>query len=114
MSVKCQVVMEALDQLAPRSLAEHWDNVGLLLGNPAQDVNKLLVALDITSAVVEFAIANNFDMIVAHHPLIFKPLKNIRTDLPQGKMLSSLIKNDIAVFSLHTNLDIARGGINDL
>lgn len=114
MSVKCQVVMEALDQLAPRSLAEHWDNVGLLLGNPAQDVNKLLVALDITSAVVEFAIANNFDMIVAHHPLIFKPLKNIRTDLQQGKMLSSLIKNDIAVFSLHTNLDIARGGINDL
>ena len=109
MSVKCQVVMEALDQLAPRSLAEHWDNVGLLLGNPAQDVNKLLVALDITSAVVEFAIANNFDMIVAHHPLIFKPLKHIRTDLPQGKMLSSLIKNDIAVFSLHTNLDIARG-----
>ena len=114
MSVKCQVLMEALDQLAPRYLAEPWDNVGLLLGNPAQDIKKILVALDVTDEVAELAIANNYDMIVAHHPLIFKPMKNLRTDLPHGKLISKLIKNDIAIFSMHTNLDITKGGINDI
>lgn len=114
MSVKCQVLMEALDQLAPRYLAENWDNVGLLLGNPAQDINRILVVLDVTDEIVEYATSKQYDMIIAHHPLIFRPMKNLRTDLPQGKIISKLIKNDIAVFSLHTNLDIAKGGINDI
>lgn len=114
MSITCQVVVEAIEQIAPRYLAEGWDNVGLLLGNPAQQVSKVLVALDVTQAVADFAVAEQVDMIIAHHPLIFKGLKNVRTDLPHGRVLTTLIKADIAVYAAHTNLDISSGGINDI
>ena len=90
-----------LNKLADVKLAENWDNVGLLLGNNNNEVNKVLVCLDVTTDVVEEAIANNVNLIVSHHPLIFKPLK------------SDLIKNDISVISFHTNLDSATLGLND-
>lgn len=114
MSVKCQVVIDAIDKIAPQYLAEGWDNVGLLLGNPSQLISKILVALDITQAVADFAVEHKVDMIISHHPLIFKGLKNLRTDLPHGRVLATLIKADIAVYSAHTNLDISSGGINDI
>jgi len=114
MSVKCQVIMEALDRLAPRSLAEEWDNVGLLIGSPAQDVHKVLVTLDVTAAVVDQAVACGADMIVSHHPLVFKPLRNIRTDLPQGNLIAKILCHGIAVFAAHTNLDSAQNGVNDI
>ena len=114
MSIKCQVVIEAMEQLAPRRLAESWDNVGLLIGSPTQNINKIIVTLDVTPAVVDFAIQNSVDMIIAHHPLIFKGITNIRLDLPQGLLLSRLLKADIAVFASHTNLDITQGGVNDV
>lgn len=114
MSVKCQVIMDALENLAPRYLAESWDNVGLLVGSPTQTVEKILVCLDVSEAVVEQAIAENIQMIVAHHPLIFKSLKNLRTDLPQGRVLAKLLKHDIIVFAAHTNLDTVNGGVNDV
>jgi dinuclear metal center YbgI/SA1388 family protein len=113
MSVKCQVVMEAMDALAPRQLAEDWDNVGLLVGSPAQDIKKIIVTLDVTEETLVLAIEQDADMIVAHHPLIFKAMKHLRTDLPLGNMLARLIKNNIAVYAAHTNLDIAEGGVND-
>ena len=112
--VKCQVVMEALDAMAPRCLAESWDNVGLMAGSPAQEVHKLLVCLDVSEKLVKRAVQDGCDMIVSHHPLFFKPLKNLRTDLPQGRLLQLLMENKIAVFSAHTNLDIASGGVNDV
>ncbi|MGI6092459.1 MAG: Nif3-like dinuclear metal center hexameric protein [Veillonellaceae bacterium] len=114
MPIKCQSIINELEKLAPRDLAEDWDNVGLLVGSPDQDISKILIALDVTDNVVDQAITNNSDMIVTHHPLIFKGIKNIRTDLPHGKLLAKLIKNDIAVYTAHTNLDIAAGGINDI
>jgi len=114
MSVKCQVVMEVLDRLAPRYLAESWDNVGLLVGSPSQTIKKILVTLDVNDKVVEKAVENEIDMIIAHHPLIFKPLNNVRTDLPYGRRIARLLKADIAVFSVHTNLDVASGGVNDI
>lgn len=114
MSVKCQVIIEAIDKIAPRTLAEDWDNVGLLVGDPSQQVSKILVALDVTKAVADYAVAQKVDMIITHHPIIFKGIKNLRTDLPHGQILSKLLKADIAVFSAHTNLDIANGGINDI
>lgn len=80
--VKCQVVMDAIERLAPKRLAEDWDNPGLLVGSFKQNVRRILVCLDVSDAVVEKAIACEADMIVAHHPLIFKGLKKIRTDLP--------------------------------
>ncbi|MEN6413345.1 MAG: Nif3-like dinuclear metal center hexameric protein [Veillonellales bacterium] len=114
MSVKCQVVMDALEKLAPRHLAESWDNVGLLLGSPSQDVHKIMTALDVTEAVVDRAIEDGVDMLVAHHPLIFKAITSIRTDLPLGRLLERLIRAGMAVFAVHTNLDIAADGVNDI
>lgn len=114
MSIKCQVVMEAMDALAPRQLAEEWDNVGLLVGSPCDKLHNIVVALDVTPEVVDFALEREADMIIAHHPLIFKAIRNLRTDLPLGKLLQRLIKADIAVYAAHTNLDIADGGVNDV
>jgi dinuclear metal center YbgI/SA1388 family protein len=113
MSVKCQVIMDAMDKLAPRSLAENWDNVGLLVGSPAQTVNKILISLDVTKAVVEQAVKDDVDLIITHHPVIFKSISAIRTDLPQGQILSGLLKANIGVYASHTNLDIVSGGVND-
>jgi dinuclear metal center YbgI/SA1388 family protein len=114
MSVKCQVIMDAMEQLAPKYLAEKWDNIGLLLGSPAQGISKVLVTLDVTQAVVEQAVRDGVDLIITHHPILFTPVKNIRTDLPQGKMLASLLSANIAVYAAHTNLDSAVGGVNDI
>lgn len=112
--IKCQVAMDALEKIAPRYLAEDWDNVGLMTGSPAQDVHKIFVCLDVTQEVVLRALEAGCDMIVSHHPLIFKPIKNLRSDLPQGKLLQSIVENHLIVFSAHTNLDIADGGVNDV
>lgn len=114
MSVKCQVVMDALEKLAPKHLAENWDNVGLLIGSPSQEIHKIMTALDVNEAVVDQAIADGVDMIVSHHPVIFKEIHAIRTDLPTGRLLERLIRAGIAVFAAHTNLDIAVDGVNDL
>ena len=114
MSVKCQVIIEAIERLAPKYLAENWDNVGLLVGSPVQNVAKIRVTLDVTQAVVDQAIQDGIDLIITHHPVIFKPMTHIRTDLPQGKLLSSLLKADIAVYAAHTNLDSSTGGVNDI
>lgn len=114
MSVKCQVVIDAIETLAPRYLAESWDNVGLLVGSPAQNIKKIMVCLDVNEAVVAHATQQQVDLIISHHPLIFKPLKNLRTDLPQGKLLADLLRANIAVYAAHTNLDTANGGVNDV
>lgn len=114
MSVKCQVIMDAMEGLAPRYLAESWDNVGLLLGSPAQKITKVLVTLDVTQVVVDQAVEDGIDLIITHHPVIFKAVKNIRTDLPQGKLLASLLRANIAVYAAHTNLDSGTDGVNDI
>jgi len=112
--LSCQLVMNALERIAPRRLAEDWDNPGLLVGSYAQKVNRILVALDVDDAVVEEAVERRADMIVAHHPAIFRGIKQLRTDLPLGRRLAALLTHGIAVAAAHTNLDIARGGVNDV
>ena len=109
-----QTIMSALERIAPRRLAEDWDNPGLLVGSFAQKVNRLMVALDVDDAVVEEAIERRADMIVAHHPAIFRGMKQLRTDLPLGRRLAALLTHGIAVAAAHTNLDITRGGVNDV
>jgi len=113
---KCtvQMVAEAVSRLAPRRLAEEWDNPGLLVGEPSTEVKKILVCLDVLDESISQAIELDAQIIVAHHPLIFHAIKNVRADLPLGKKISRLIKNDLAVFAAHTNLDIAVGGVNDI
>ena len=111
--VKCQVIMDAMEKTAPRILAEEWDNPGLLIGSPAQEITKIIICLDVSRHVIESAIKEHCDMIISHHPFIFHPLKKIRTDLPHGQSIQLLLQNNIAVFAAHTNLDSAHGGVND-
>lgn len=112
--VKCQVVMNALERIAPQHLAEDWDNPGLLVGSLQQDVHAVMVCLDVSEAVIDRAIEEGADMIIAHHPMIFRGIKKIRTDLPLGRKLQKLLQHNIAVAAAHTNLDIAVGGVNDV
>lgn len=113
-TVKCQTVAGILDELAPRKLAESWDNVGLLVGDGSQKVKRIMVCLDAPEWVVEEAAERGADMIVAHHPLIFSGIKRVSGDTAAGRKLLRLIKNNIAFYCLHTNYDIAAGGLNDI
>ncbi|MBQ9478404.1 MAG: Nif3-like dinuclear metal center hexameric protein [Selenomonadaceae bacterium] len=112
--LKVQSIADALNRWAPSKLAEEWDNVGLLTGDPSAGVEKILVCLDAGLGAIERAVEIGAQMIVAHHPMIFRPIKNIRLDRPLGRRLSLLLKNDIAVFAAHTNLDSALDGVNDV
>ena len=113
-TVKCQTVAGILDELAPKRLAESWDNVGLLVGDGKQKINRVMVCLDAPEWVVEEAIDKDVDMIISHHPMIFNGIKRITADTATGRKLLSLIKNNIAMYSLHTNYDIVAGGLNDI
>lgn len=101
---------------APRETAESWDNVGLLVGSSEREVRKILVALDITESVAQEAVDVGADLIVAHHPVMnctWHKVQNVLDDNVQGRILTKLIKNDVAAICMHTNLDAAQGGVND-
>lgn len=114
MSVTCQQIIQELDKLAPPNLAETWDSVGLMVGNPSQEIKNVWTTLDVTLPLVEAAAREQVDLIVSHHPLIFKAIKQLDTSTTAGKIIEQLIKANIAVFSAHTNLDSADGGVNDV
>lgn len=103
-----------MEMWAPKSLAYDWDNVGLQVGSHNKPVKKIMVTLDVTEAVTNEAIDKNIDLIIAHHPLLFKPLKQINTDHFRGRIIQKLIQHDITVYATHTNLDVASGGVNDM
>lgn len=107
-------VIQLFEQFSPKAFAMEGDKIGLQIGALNQTVEKVLIALDVTEEVVEEAITKNVQLIIAHHPPIFRPLKKIATDTPAGRMIARLIKHDIAVYAAHTNLDVAKGGVNDL
>lgn len=113
MFVNSNKIIKIMNEIAPETLAESWDNVGLLVGNEDSEVDRILVALEATEAVVDEAIANNIDLIICHHPLVFKPMKKITDADPIGRLIRKLIKNDINLYAAHTNLDIAKEGTND-
>lgn len=114
MPEKVQRIVNIINQIAPPKLATDWDNVGLLVGDYTAEVNKVMVALDVTAAVLDEAIEQGIDLIISHHPLIFKELKAIRADQAVPKLVIKAIKYGINIFAAHTNLDIAQGGVNDL
>lgn len=104
---------EKFEEKFPLELAENWDNVGLLIGDKSKEIKKVLVCLDLTYEAIRIAKSENVDLIISHHPLIFNPPKKIlKEDLLGGKILE-IIKNDIAVYSAHTNLDSGVNGLND-
>lgn len=102
-------IFSFLDTLAPFSYAMDFDNSGLLAGDPEQPVRRILVALDCTEAVVGKARETGTDLIVTHHPVIFDPLKTVTA----GSIVHQLISAGISIICAHTNLDLARGGVND-
>ena len=109
-------IEKSLFDLAPKAGAMEWDNVGLLVGDPAAEISRVLVALDATEAVAEEAIAKGCQLIVAHHPIMnckWLPVQSLRADTPQGKLLRRLTQTNISVICMHTNLDVADGGVND-
>lgn len=112
--MKCRDIASVIERLAPRTLAYEWDNVGLLCGDMDQEVTKVLLTLDLDLGVVEEAAQIGAQMIVAHHPIMFDPIRRITEQTPDGKMLRALIRSDISYYAAHTNLDIAKGGLNDL
>lgn len=103
-----------LDAFAPKSLAEDWDNVGLLVGDPSHRVKNVLTCLTVAPAVVDEAVAGKVDLIVSHHPCPFHSLKRITSDTTTGRLLLDLIRARIAVYSPHTAFDSAKTGINQL
>ncbi len=105
-----RTIMELLDSKAPFSLAEEWDNVGLLIGNPDNEVTRVLVTLDATPAAIEAARAVGAELIVTHHPVIFSPLKALDSD----SVPYALAAAGIDVISVHTNADKAADGVNDV
>lgn len=111
---KVKDIAEAIERLAPLGLAEKWDNVGLMAGDPEQDVNVVFICLDVTSENIKRAIEIGADLIISHHPLIFSPIKRIVEGDVLGGILRTIIKNNISVYSAHTNLDNADGGMNDV
>lgn len=109
-------VEQFLFQLAPRAGAMSWDNVGLLVGDPQTEVRHVLIALDVTETVADEAIASDTQLIIAHHPLMnchWLPVQTILADTPQGHLLQKLLRAGISVICMHTNLDVAKGGVND-
>jgi dinuclear metal center YbgI/SA1388 family protein len=106
---------EKLCERIPEYLAEEWDNDGLMCCSDDQrEVNRALVTLDVTEDIVDYAVSHNFDLIVSHHPLIFKPLKNVTENSHVSRKVIKLIKNDIAVMSFHTRADKVDVGVNDV
>lgn len=102
-----------MSELAPSNLSESWDNDGFMVGlHPSEDVKKVLVCLEVTQQALDYAVEKGFDLIITHHPYIFKKLSQIVG--VQYEYLEKMIKNGISVLSYHTRLDSAKGGVNDV
>src|SRR5262245_14152323 len=102
-----------LDRFAPPSLAAGWDNTGLLMGDSAAEVGRILVCLSVTPPVVEEAVAERAELVVTHHPILFRGTKQLSTATAEGRLLWPLARSGVAVYSPHTAFDNCPGGIND-
>lgn len=113
MIISGKQLIQRFDAYCPQWLAEKGDPVGLAIGTLDKEVQRVLITLDVRPEVVQEAIDKKIDLIIAKHPPIFRPVTRLTTDDPQTKMYADLLKNDIAVFAAHTNLDIMKDGLND-
>lgn len=112
--MKLKAFIQTLEKLAPPELAEEWDNTGLLIEPiKSRDIKKVLLTIDLTEAVAREAVQKKVDLIIAYHPLFFGGFQCLEKSNPQARTAMRLIQNDIAVYSPHTALDAAPGGVND-
>lgn len=107
-------ILHLIDAIAPFETQAEFDNSGLLVGNPEEEVTDVLFALDVTGAVVDEALALGVQLIVTHHPLMFSPRKRLTEEDAEGRLLRKLIRYDLNLIAAHTNLDQARDGMNDI
>ncbi len=110
--MKIQEIISYLESIAPLALQESYDNSGLLVGNAAAPVNKVLISLDVTEAVIEEAIQKNCELVIAHHPVIFSGLKSLTGKNYVERTVIKAIQNNIALYAIHTNLDNIQKGVN--
>jgi len=111
---KVSDILGFIDKIAPMPLAEKWDNPGLQVGDPGEGARRIMVALDPSPKVIKEALLSGCNILVTHHPLIFKPISTISADTPLGRSIHEAIENRLSIIALHTNYDIAEGGLNDL
>lgn len=114
MSVKVKDIIRYMEDLAPLEDQQDWDNSGIQIGDYNRDLSSVILAMDVTDKLVIEAIKTGSGMIISHHPLFFTGEKSIDYTTYRGRLIKRLIKEDIFVYSSHTNLDIARGGVNDV
>lgn len=112
-AVTVQDVVGALEAAYPPALAESWDQVGLICGDPADEVTKVAFALDCTQEVAERAVAAGAQLLVVHHPLLLRGAHSVAANTPKGKVIHTLLKGGCALFAAHTNADSARPGVSD-
>lgn len=106
-------LVKLMDGIAPFETAEPWDNVGLLVGDPEDEVTGVMLCVDATAMVMVDVVRMDCSVIVSHHPLMFNGVKHLRQDEYEGKLLRCLVKHDLNLIAAHTNLDAAEGGVED-
>ncbi len=104
--MKCYEIIDKLEALSPTEFAEEWDNIGLLAGRRDKEVRTVYIALDATDAVIGEAVRLGADLLLTHHPLIFKKMSRVNTDDFIGRRVCELIRNDISYYAMHTNFDV--------
>ena len=112
--IKVSDIVKIIEEFAPPELAYSWDNTGLIIGDREKCVKRVFVTLDITKDTVDMAVKSGADMIISHHPILFKGLQKIDYSNGDGYIIKELIKNDISVYASHTSMDCTKGGINDV
>ena len=112
--MKLSEITNALEEIAPLSLQESYDNAGLLVGDKDADITKVLISLDVTEKVINEAIEKGCNLIISHHPVIFNGLKRITGRTYVERIVAQAIKNDIALYAIHTNLDNVDNGVNSI
>ena len=113
MPVTLGEVYNRINEIAPFELQEEWDNAGILIGSEKQAVDTVLCALDLTPAVLDEAIERGAQLVVTHHPILFRGRKNLREDDPEGRLLCGMVRHGVGLIAAHTNFDNALPGVND-
>lgn len=114
-TVTVKKLYDKLTESIPEELSCEWDNDGIMCSSDySSEVNNILITLDVTEEIVDYAISRNFDLIISHHPLIFKPLDRLTEENHVSRKVIKLISNNVSVFSFHTRADKVTGGVNDL
>lgn len=112
--MKVSDIAKVIEKLAPKEFAYDFDNVGLLVGDENGEVKKIMLCLDMDENVAGEAAEIGADLVLGHHPVMFEPIKQVTAKTGEGRAIMTLIKNNISYYAAHTNMDVAKGGLNDL